>query len=64
MQKNIRKYRHCYIYTKTLAHPKTLEPSKLADAKTIAHPKSLADAKKLAHGKILASTEMLVHRKN
>jgi hypothetical protein len=47
-----------------LAHPKTLAPSKSADAKTLAHPEFLADAKKLAHGKILASTEMLAHRKN
>jgi hypothetical protein len=64
-------------YTKTLAHPKTLAPSKsledgknlappksLADNKNLAHPKSLADGKNLAHGKILACTEMLANRKN
>jgi hypothetical protein len=45
MQKrNTQKYKRLKIYTKTLAHPKTL-----ADAKTLAHPKYLADAKTLAH---------------
>jgi hypothetical protein len=40
MQKNIQKYGHRKIYTKILAHPKTLVPLKyLADAKNLAHPK-------------------------
>jgi hypothetical protein len=48
MQKNTQKHRHQKIYTKTLAHPKTL-----ADTKTLAHPKTLADTKTLAHPKTI-----------
>jgi hypothetical protein len=62
LNKNAEKYTKIKapeIFTKTLAHPKTL-----ADTKTLAHPKTLADVKTLAHGKILAPTEMLAHRKN
>jgi hypothetical protein len=40
MQKNIQKYGRYKIYTKILAHPKTLAPLKcLADAKNLEHTK-------------------------
>jgi hypothetical protein len=55
LNKNAEKYRSHNIYTKTLAHPKTLAPLKsLADAKNLAHPKTLAPLKSLADAKNLA----------
>jgi hypothetical protein len=63
MQKNIQKYRHRKIYTKTLTHP--LAPSKsLADGKNLAHPISLAGGKNMAHPKSLADGKNLAHPKS
>jgi hypothetical protein len=74
LNKNAEKYTKIKapeIFTKTLAHPKTLAgtktlaPSKsLADGKNLAHPKSLADAKNLEHPKSLAPTECWCTGKN